>query len=53
VIRVTANGTTQGLTSYCRDGLFHSQNPETAMRGILLWLIGIPIPIIILIYLLF
>jgi len=26
-------------------------NEETSMRGILLWLLGIPIPIIILLYL--
>ena len=29
---------------------FHS-NQETTMRGILLWLVGIPIPILILLYL--
>ncbi|MFH5926137.1 hypothetical protein [Roseomonas xinghualingensis] len=28
-----------------------NNNGDTAMRGILLWLIGIPIPIIILLYL--
>jgi hypothetical protein len=28
-----------------------SSNQEITMRGILLWLIGIPIPIIILLYL--
>jgi hypothetical protein len=29
------------------------QPPEVLMKGILLWLIGIPIPIIILLYLIF
>jgi hypothetical protein len=29
------------------------QPPEVSMKGILLWLIGVPIPIIILLYLIF
>jgi hypothetical protein len=29
------------------------QPPESSMKGILLWLIGVPIPIIILLYLIF
>ncbi|MGD9740041.1 MAG: hypothetical protein AB7O56_13805 [Bauldia sp.] len=32
--------------------LLHTQQARLAMKGILLWLLGVPIPIIILIYLL-
>lgn len=52
-----------GIGSRSEDGTlppFHSfysqlirENEERNMRGILLWAIGVPIPIIILIYLLF
>jgi hypothetical protein len=49
VNRVTAAGT--GFSAWrLLPRRFHSMR-ETTMRGILLWLIGIPIPIIILLYL--
>jgi hypothetical protein len=42
-------------TGRAAEALFHQHSlaVESDMKGILLWLIGVPIPIIILIYLLF
>jgi hypothetical protein len=42
-----AHGTVHASASYLRD----IATTEIFMRGILLWLLGIPIPIIILLYL--
>jgi hypothetical protein len=47
--RFNCSGRNCGRPSELRSG----QLPEDSMKGILLWLIGIPIPIIILLYLLF
>jgi hypothetical protein len=47
---VTFCGTTRDVSVFiCRS--WAKKPKETAMRGILLWLLGIPIPIIILLYL--
>ena len=48
---VTAHGNHLGACQLLPRRFVPLQNPETTMRGILLWLIGIPIPIIILLYL--
>lgn len=41
-----------GTGSHVVKGSYHPRNTEEwTMRGVLLWLIGIPIPIIILLYL--
>ena len=47
--RITASGTVFPARRLVSRRFHASQ--EKAMRGILLWLIGIPIPIIILLYL--
>lgn len=40
-----------GTITHCRWFNIAIQNKEHIMRGVLLWLVGIPIPIIILLYL--
>jgi hypothetical protein len=39
----------QSIRSFC--WLFRSQQRRQDMKGILLWLVGVPIPVIILLYL--
>jgi hypothetical protein len=40
----------QGNRAVCRDVLKNQASWEKNMRGILLWALGIPIPVIILLY---